>query len=84
MTEEKTILPGTLEVRNISKAFPNVQGLDDVSLDIRPGETHQLTAGADLDRWLVAADRFLKASGLADRDRQRSHFFDIGGLHAEP
>jgi len=38
MTEERTILPGTLEVRNISKAFPNVQALDDVSLDIRPGE----------------------------------------------
>jgi len=30
--------PGTLKVRNISKAFPNVQALTDVSLDIRPGE----------------------------------------------
>jgi L-arabinose transport system ATP-binding protein len=30
--------PGTLEIRNISKAFPNVQALVDVSLDIRPGE----------------------------------------------
>jgi len=30
--------PGTLEIRNISKAFPNVQALNDVSLDIRPGE----------------------------------------------
>ncbi len=30
--------PGTLEIRNISKAFPNVQALTDVSLDIRPGE----------------------------------------------
>ena len=29
---------GTLEVRNISKAFPNVQALADISLDIRPGE----------------------------------------------
>lgn len=38
MTEEATDLPGTLKVRNISKAFPNVQALDDVSLDIRPGE----------------------------------------------
>lgn len=38
MTEEETTLPGTLEVRNISKAFPNVQALADVSLDIRPGE----------------------------------------------
>lgn len=38
MAEEKTTLPGTLEVRNISKAFPNVQALVDVSLDIRPGE----------------------------------------------
>jgi L-arabinose transport system ATP-binding protein len=29
---------GTLEIRNVSKAFPNVQALSDVSLDIRPGE----------------------------------------------
>jgi len=35
---EPTTLPGTLKVRNISKAFPNVQALVDVSLDIRPGE----------------------------------------------
>lgn len=38
MTEEETTLPGTLKVRNVSKAFPNVQALMDVSLDIRPGE----------------------------------------------
>jgi len=30
--------PGNLEIRNISKAFPNVQALTNVSLDIRPGE----------------------------------------------
>ncbi len=29
---------GNLEIRNVSKAFPNVQALTDVSLDIRPGE----------------------------------------------
>jgi L-arabinose transport system ATP-binding protein len=29
---------GTLEIRNVSKAFPNVQALTDVSLDIQPGE----------------------------------------------
>jgi L-arabinose transport system ATP-binding protein len=38
MTEKDTTLPGTLKVRNISKSFPNVQALVDVSLDIRPGE----------------------------------------------
>lgn len=32
------VKPGTLEIRGISKAFPNVQALSDVSLDIRPGE----------------------------------------------
>ena len=32
------IPPGTLEIRNISKAFPNIQALTDVSLDIQPGE----------------------------------------------
>ena len=36
--KEPTTLAGTLKVRNISKAFPNVQALVDVSLDIRPGE----------------------------------------------
>jgi L-arabinose transport system ATP-binding protein len=30
--------PGTLEIRNVSKAFPNVQALSDISLDIRPGQ----------------------------------------------
>jgi len=30
--------PGTLVIRNISKAFPNVQALNNVSLEIRPGE----------------------------------------------
>ncbi len=38
MAEEDSNPPGTLKVRNISKAFPNVQALADVSLDIRPGE----------------------------------------------
>ncbi len=31
-------LRGTLKIRNVSKAFPNVQALADISLDIRPGE----------------------------------------------
>ena len=30
--------PGSLEINSISKAFPNVQALTDVSLEIRPGE----------------------------------------------
>jgi L-arabinose transport system ATP-binding protein len=38
MAEDNTTLAGTLKVRNVSKAFPNVQALDNVSLDIRPGE----------------------------------------------
>jgi L-arabinose transport system ATP-binding protein len=37
-SKETATLPGTLKVRNVSKAFPNVQALSDVSLDIRPGE----------------------------------------------
>ncbi len=37
-TESATNQTGVLEVRNISKAFPNVQALTDISLDIRPGE----------------------------------------------
>jgi L-arabinose transport system ATP-binding protein len=31
-------LTGSLAIRNVSKAFPNVQALQDVSLDIRAGE----------------------------------------------
>jgi ABC-type sugar transport system, ATPase component len=35
---ESTVKPGSLEIRHVSKAFPNVQALSDVSLDVRPGE----------------------------------------------
>jgi L-arabinose transport system ATP-binding protein len=37
-TEEAPVCPGTLEVRHLSKEFPNVKALTDVSLDICPGE----------------------------------------------
>ncbi|CAN5844764.1 sugar ABC transporter ATP-binding protein [soil metagenome] len=37
-TENVQASPGVLEVRGIGKAFPNVQALDDVSLDVRPSE----------------------------------------------
>ena len=30
--------PGTIEIRGMSKSFPNVQALRDISLDFRPGE----------------------------------------------
>ncbi|MBV8219859.1 MAG: ATP-binding cassette domain-containing protein, partial [Solirubrobacterales bacterium] len=29
-----------VEIRSVSKRFPGVQALEDVSLDIRPGEIH--------------------------------------------
>jgi L-arabinose transport system ATP-binding protein len=32
------IPPGSLEIHNVSKAFPNVQALSNVSLEIHPGE----------------------------------------------
>ncbi|HMD88720.1 MAG TPA: sugar ABC transporter ATP-binding protein [Anaerolineaceae bacterium] len=38
LSEESPIRPGTLEVRHLSKEFPNVKALTDVSLDICPGE----------------------------------------------
>ncbi len=38
VTAETSPPPGTLKIRNVSKAFPNVQALTDVSLDIIPGE----------------------------------------------
>ena len=43
MTPSDTPLPPTrpvLEVRGITKRFPGVQALDDVSLDFLPGEVH--------------------------------------------
>lgn len=39
MTAEQTNLP-LLEVQNISKRFPGVQALDDVSVEFFPGEIH--------------------------------------------
>jgi len=36
--QETSTKAGTLKIRNICKAFPNVQALMDVSLDVRPGE----------------------------------------------
>ncbi|MFP4427105.1 MAG: sugar ABC transporter ATP-binding protein [Spirochaetaceae bacterium] len=39
MTEEKDRQP-IIEVRNVSKSFPGVQALDQVSLDIYAGEVH--------------------------------------------
>ncbi len=30
--------PGVLEIRGVSKAFPNIQALTDVSVDVQPGE----------------------------------------------
>jgi len=39
MIEEQPIQP-LLEVRNISKRFPGVQALDDVSVEFYPGEIH--------------------------------------------
>ena len=38
LIKDTEIPAGTLKIRNVSKAFPNVQALDNVSLDIRPGE----------------------------------------------
>ena len=39
-TEEKNLLEPVLEVRNITKRFPGVLALDDVSLQFMPGEVH--------------------------------------------
>jgi ABC-type sugar transport system ATPase subunit len=39
---DATGAPPRLRVRNCAKGFPGVQALDDVSLDVRPGEIHAL------------------------------------------
>ena len=43
MPPSPTESPIVLEVRNLSKAFPGVQALDDVRLDVRAGEIHAVT-----------------------------------------
>ena len=35
---KSSAMPGTFKINHISKAFPNVQALSDVSLEIFPGE----------------------------------------------
>jgi len=42
MQEASSSRPLLLEMRNISKTFPGVRALDDVSLDLRAGEIHAL------------------------------------------
>jgi len=63
--------PG-LEVRGVSKAFPNVQALRDVSLDVRPGEVlaflgengrRQVDAAEDHQRRLPADSGSLSMAG---------------------
>ena len=39
-TESRTANPAVVKIRSVSKRFPGVQALEDVSLDIRPGEVH--------------------------------------------
>jgi len=43
MTPGPTESPAVLEVRHLSKAFPGVQALDNVGLDVRSGEIHAVT-----------------------------------------
>ena len=40
MSPEPTDPPAVLRVRNLSKAFPGVQALDDIGFDLRAGEVH--------------------------------------------
>src|ERR1700759_2505761 len=43
-TSHSTTPPGepALALRNVSKTFPGVRALDDVSFDVKPGEVHAL------------------------------------------
>ncbi len=76
--------PGTLEIRNISKAFPNVQALTDVSLDIRPGEILAFMgengAGKSTLLKIINGD-YQPDAGTLTIDGQRQSFYNPSQAH---
>ncbi|MBE2237870.1 MAG: sugar ABC transporter ATP-binding protein [Caldilineaceae bacterium] len=76
---------GNLEVRNVSKAFPNVQALSDVSLDIRPGEILAFMgengAGKSTLLKIINGD-YQPDSGTLTLDGRRLNFSGPSAAHA--
>ena len=83
-TEQTLTPPGTLEIRNISKAFPNVQALTDVSLDIQPGEILAFMgengAGKSTLLKIINGD-YQPDSGTLTIDGQRLNFPNPNAAH---
>jgi ABC-type sugar transport system ATPase subunit len=73
--------PGGLEIRDVSKAFPNVTALADVSLDVRPGEILALMGenGAGKSTLLkILNGDYQPDSGTITLDGEPLHFSDPG------
>ncbi|RME44124.1 MAG: sugar ABC transporter ATP-binding protein [Chloroflexi bacterium] len=92
---DNSVPPGTLQVRNIYKAFPNVQALIDVSLDVRPGEILALMgengAGKSTLLKIINGDYqpdsgtiILDGEQLAFSSPQQAHDAGIRVIYQEP
>ena len=69
--------PGTIEIRGMSKSFPNVNALQDVSIDVRPGEILALMGenGAGKSTLLkILSGDYQPDSGTMTRDGQALAF----------
>ena len=71
---------GALSLRSISKAFPGVQALSDVTLDIRPGEVHAIVGENGAGKSTLMSI----ASGAQRADSGEVHINGVELMYASP